>query len=122
MISQGIGGKIYLCLQNLYDDCQSAVDITGFVTPFFKTEFGMKQGDSVSPTLFGIFINDLVKDLKDYECGVDIDGTLRPCLLYADDIALIADSEIDLQNMLTILHNWCKKWRMRVNTSKNCAL
>ena len=119
LISQGIGGKIYKCLQNLYHDSRSAVDVNGFVTPFFNTDFGVKQGDCISPTLFGVFINDLVKDLKDYECGVDIDGIRRPCLLYADDIALIAESETDLQNMLTILHNWCKKWRMRVNINKS---
>ena len=119
LIAQGIGGKMYTCLQNIYSDCKSAIDVNGFVTPFFTTECGVKQGDAVSPMLFGIFINDLVQDLKDSDCGVKLDGIHVPCLLYADDIALIAESETDLQKMIQVLYDWCRKWRMRVNTNKS---
>ena len=41
------------------------------------------------------------------------------CLLYADDIALIATSKEDLQNKLSLLENWCEKWRMKVNSTKS---
>ena len=119
LISHGIGGKMYRCLQNIYLDCKSAINVNGFITPFFSTDCGVKQGDSISPTLFGIYMNDLVKDLKDSNSGVKIDGIHVPCLLYADDIALIAESEKDLQKMIHVLHNWCRKWRMRVNTNKS---
>ena len=44
------------------------------------------------------------------------------CLLYADDIALIAASEEDLQNMLSILENRCRKWGMKVNSIKSNIL
>ena len=47
-----------------------------------------------------------------YCCG-------SPHLLYADDIALIAASKEDLQNMLSLLENWCEKWRMKVNSTKS---
>ena len=40
------------------------------------------------------------------------------CLLYADDLVFLSETEIDLQNMLKILENWCKKWRMKVNVNK----
>ena len=66
-----------------------------------------------------MYINDLVEDLKDASCGVNIGMCNVHCLLYADDIALIAASEEDLQNMLSILENWCKKWRMKVNSTKS---
>ncbi len=39
--------------------------------------------------------------------------------MYADDIALISSLERDLQNMLNILHNWCIKWRMKLNINKS---
>ncbi len=39
-------------------------------------------------------------------------------LLYADDLALMAESEEDLQSLLNILEKWCKQWRMRVNIKK----
>ena len=40
-------------------------------------------------------------------------------LLYADDIAICAENENDLQQMLTYVHNWCKKWKLKINNSKS---
>ena len=34
-------------------------------------------------------------------------------LLHADDIILITAYENDLQFLLTIVENWCRKWRLR---------
>ncbi len=46
---------------------------------------------SLSPTLFSMYINDLVKDLKEKGPLINIDGLLLNILLYADDMVLIAD-------------------------------
>ena len=39
-------------------------------------------------------------------------------LLYADDIVLLASQETDLQFLLNIVENWCRKWRLEVNLAK----
>ena len=39
-------------------------------------------------------------------------------LLYADDIVLMASQETDLQFLLNIVENWCRKWRLEVNLAK----
>ena len=39
-------------------------------------------------------------------------------LLYADGIVLIAANENDLQFMLSIVENCCRKWRLEVNLTK----
>ena len=39
-------------------------------------------------------------------------------LLYADDIALIASNEVDLQRMLNVLSEWSIKWRISINEKK----
>ena len=38
--------------------------------------------------------------------------------MYADDIILLAENELDLQVLLNELHNWCSKWRMAINADK----
>lgn len=43
------------------------------------------------------------------------------CLLFADDIVLIADSEQDLQSMMNIATIFSRKWRFKVSTSKTCV-
>jgi hypothetical protein len=40
------------------------------------------------------------------------------CLLYADDLILISDSEQGLQDRLNILHKYCKDWCMKININK----
>ena len=38
--------------------------------------------------------------------------------LYADDITLIANDKENLQLSLNILENYCKRWKLKVNTQK----
>ena len=92
----------------------------------------MKQGDCISATLFAIYINDLAKEIKACKIGIDLneilDGESVPnipesllfinILLYADDIVCLAENETDMQELLIIVENWCRKWRLEVNLSK----
>ncbi len=44
------------------------------LTDSFQTYNGVIQGDTLSPTLFNKFINDLVDDVNSLNLGVTIDG------------------------------------------------
>ena len=46
------------------------------------------------------------------------DQLIVSILLFADDIALIADSEEHLQRMLDFVRHWCSQNKMSVNISK----
>ena len=76
----------------------------------------MKQGDNLSPKLFAMYLNDLAVEVKSLNCGIDIDGRQVTILLYADDIVPLAPNESSLQKQLDAIYNWCRKWRMKVNT------
>ena len=89
------------------------------LTDWFETQNGVKQGDTLSPTLFNIFINDLVNDVNALNLGIDIDGCRISILLYADDIVLLSQSEKDLQKMLDCVYNWSKKFKIRFNAKKS---
>ena len=115
----GFGGKILQCIQSLYSECKAIVNINGFLTNSFEVNCGVRQGDTLSPTLFGLFINDLVEDLKSTGKGIQLKEDLSvSSLLYADDLAILAETEEGLQMQLKKLESWCKKWRMRVNIKK----
>ena len=58
-------------------------------------------------------------EINDLDLGIDVKGEKIALLLYADDIVLLSDNEVNMQNMLNTLHNWCKKWRVLINTEKS---
>ncbi len=39
-------------------------------------------------------------------------------MAFVDNIVIIAESENDLQTILKRTENWCKKWKLKVNTEK----
>ena len=116
--SMGFGGKMFNIIQSLYSNCQACVNVNGHLTNFFPSEYGVRQGDALSPTLFGLFINDLAHDLRACNSGIWAGDFFLCSLFYADDLALISDSEEKLQEMISTLYTWCRKWRMRVNVTK----
>ena len=110
---------MYWAISSLFRNPKSRVVLNDIANDWFSCPIGVKQGDTISPTLFAIYINDLAGQLNQSGLGVDIDASLKlSCLLYADDIVLLADDEHDLQALLTIVNTWCSKWRLEVNLLK----
>ena len=115
----GIVGNIYYAISSLFKSPKSRVILNNFATDWFECPIGVKQGDIISPTLFAIYINDLATELNSSGFGVKVENDLLVnCLLYADDIVLLAESEMDLQSLLSIVNVWCAKWRLEVNLLK----
>ena len=56
--------------------------------------------------------------INEANLGISISGRNIGILLYADDIVLLAENELNLQRQLDILNTWCKKWRLNVNLTK----
>ena len=54
--------------------------------------------------------------------GVKVGERRVPILLYADDVAIISETETDMQAMLNVVREWCNKWNMSVNLTKTKAM
>ena len=59
-------------------------------------------------------VNDLAKENKQANLGVWNGNINLNILLYADYIALMAENESNLQNMMNIVYMWCSKWRLAI--------
>ena len=114
----GIGGNFYSAVRSLYDNVRSCVQLNGLLTETFGIARGVKQGCLLSPTMFSIFINNLADVLRDANLGINVDDVIVNLLMYADDIVLLAESEENLQRMLDLVYEWCRKWRLEVNIAK----
>ena len=66
-------------------------------------------------------MNDLPKHLKAFR-GIQFGDINICCLLYADDLVLLADS---VQNMRTLLQHpkdWCRTWKISINHTKSAVI
>ena len=81
------------------ENCRSKVVVDGVESDEYTVGHGLREGAVLSPLLYTVFIDDLPARLKEY-AGVLVGGQRIRCLLYADDIALVAESAADLQKML----------------------
>ena len=71
--------------------------------------------------LFNLFINDLTRHINDVGSGTSVGDTPLSILLYADDIVLIADSELKLQSLLTRPDQWCKQWDLVISANRKLS-
>ena len=114
----GVTGNFLATLQALYKNVQCSVAINQENTNWFCINNGVKQGCILSPTLFALFIDDLVTDLNDKGLGINCGNCQITTLLYADDIVIVAPTPSALQSLIDVLTQWCITWGIRVNVMK----
>ena len=132
LLEIGIHGNFFNAISAMFSNPRARVILNDLSTDYFDCPIGVKQGDCISATLFAIYINDLAKEIKDCKVGIDLREILDGeevnnipesslfinILLYADDIVCLAENEQDMQELLSIVENWCTRWRLEVNLTK----
>ena len=119
---EGVKGKMWRVLKSIYERVESCVRIDDETTEWFSVETGVRQGCVLSPLLYAIFINGLVRELKELNCGIEIgdNNEVNICsLLYADDIVLMAEDRYTLQLLMSTVANYAKRWKFELNPKKS---
>lgn len=116
--------KIFKVVKNMYSNIKSCIFLNGKKSEFFASTLGVRQGENLSPLLFSLFVNDLELFLSSNGCnalrtGCDIENYVKLLLfMYADDTVLFANDEESLQKALDTLSDYCKHWKLKVNSKK----
>jgi hypothetical protein len=118
LIRNGINGLFYRIICNMYSSSMVSIKIGDKLTEPFTSSLGVRQGDVLSPNIFKLFLNDFSDIIENSNDSVYLQDKKMSCLLYADDLILISDSEQGLQDGLNILHKYCKDWCMKININK----
>lgn len=119
---KGIGVSLPLIalIQRLYKDCQAAVKIGKRLSAAFYTTKGLRQGCSISPTLFKIYIQQILKQWNN-SCrgmGIPVGNETVHSLLFADDQVIIAQCREDAKFMVRKLLEAFEAGGLKVNMSK----
>ena len=90
-----------ICLRNLYAGQEATVRTGHGTTDWLQTE-GIRQGCILSPCLFNLYTEYIMRNagLEEAQAGIKIAGRNINNLRYADDTTLMADSEEELKSLL----------------------
>ena len=83
---------------------------------------GVRQGGVLSPSLFNLFINAIIVNLKRLGFGCHINKVFFGCVMYADDLIIISASLNGLQEMLDECVHTCVNLSLTFNVKKSCCL
>ena len=67
----------------------SCVKLNKMFTDWFDVGSVVRQGDNLSPTLFGLFVNSLSTYINSLNKGVKVGHDKVSILLYADDMLIL---------------------------------
>jgi Reverse transcriptase (RNA-dependent DNA polymerase) len=97
-----------------FNNCSTCVKWKTTMSNFFKIEYGVRQGSVLSPHLFALYLNDIVKRLnKNQRLFI---------ILYADDILLLAPSLSELQILFNLCELELTSLDMCINVKKSCCM
>ena len=88
-------------------------------SPCFRVLCGSKQGGILSPDFFSIYIDDLIKILRASKIGCHILNWFIACVIFADDMSLLAPTRSALQQLLDICYDYCAKFCLNFNVKKS---
>ena len=123
MLSNGVSNRFCDIIQAMYQNLQSSVQLPCGISMPFQSKVGLKQGCNLSPMLFNIFINGLIKKLGETDGDAPMLGEIPVgCLFYADDLVLISETKEGLQRSIDTLYEFINEWFLEVNLSKTKCL
>ena len=115
-----ISNSIIRAIKRLYENTFSKIKIGKQLSSGFHTTKGLRQGCSLSPTLFKTFIQNALENLqkKCAKMGSEIQDTTIYTMLFADDQLLIAQDYEDLEYMTKKLIDEYELWGLKLNLKK----
>ena len=114
----GVPLKIINTVKTMYQDTQCAIIVNGRLTEWFQVTIGVRQGCLLSPTLFNLFLEFLMKEIRCLQEDITLNEDLCCDIRYADDTTLISATFELLQLSTMQLENACRKYGLKINGDK----
>ena len=113
----GIPDHLTNLLKNLYAGQEATVRTGPGTTDWFKIGKGVRQGCILSPSLFNLYAQYIMRNagLDEAQAGIKTAGRNINNLRYADYITLMAESEEELKSLLMKVKEESEKVGLKLN-------
>ena len=119
MANMGYPAHIIHLIKQLYGQQKAAVKTSHGLTDWFTIEQGVRQGCILSPHLFNIYSEQIMRNALDGFVGsVKVSGRTISNLRYADDVVLIASSMDELQDLVNRVIDSSLQFGLALHSSK----
>ena len=107
-------------LRNLYADQEAAIRTGHGTTDWFQIGKGARQGCILSPCLFNLYAEYIMRNagLEEAQAGIKIAGRNINNLRHAEDITLMAENEEELKSLLMKVKEESDKVGLKLNIQK----
>ena len=104
-------------MRNLYADQEATVRTGHGTTDWFQIGKGVRQGCILSPCLFNLYAEYIMRNagLEETQTGIKIARRNINNLRYADDTTLMAENEEELKSLLIELKEESEKAGLKLN-------
>ena len=116
----GIPDHLTCLLRNLYTGQEATVTTGHGTTDWFQIGKGVCQGRILSPCLFNLYAEYIMRNagLEETQAGIKIAGRSINNFRYADDSTLMAESEEELKSLLMKVKVENEKFGLKLNIQK----
>lgn len=83
-----------------------------------NSERGVRQGCILSPTVFSLYIEELVDGMRRMNAAVSVAND-EICVFYADDVVIVSQSADELQCLLHVVDGYERKFGVGFSSKKS---
>ena len=117
MAEFGFSRKLIRMTAVCLSDVRCRVVADAQLSSAFAVNTGLRQGDGLSPTLFNLVLEKVVRSLENVPGGVNLGGRIKG-LGYADDLDLLGESREDVRRLCAELLIQARRVGLEVNEEK----
>ena len=106
-------------IMNMYINQNMQVRWNSSISISFHISNGVKQGGVISPVFFGLYIDNLIKILKNRNIGCKVGTNYMRVFGYTDDLSLLCPSLEGLKEMLFLCEQYAIDYKIMFNSKKS---